>query len=434
MKSEINVTFGNRTYKTPVIIGTEGEHAVDIRKLRSETGFITYDEGYANTGSCESAITFIDGEKGILRFRGYPIEELAERSNFIESAYLVIYGDLPKMGELEDFRNRILLNSGIHEALRSIVAGFPPSAHPMAALSAMLNALGCYYPELSSNDRQQGIANFDHTATVLISKVRALAAMSHRYRTGLPVVYPRRGFNYCENFLHMMFSYPGEDIQVHPDIAKALDTLLLLHIDHEQNCSTSTVRMVGSGGANLFTSVSAGVCALWGPRHGGANQAVIEMLTEINERGESVENFVEKVKKGECRLMGFGHRVYKNYDPRAKVLSRQAEKIVSAMGAKEADDPLLVTARKLEEIALNDDYFKSRNLYPNVDFYSGIILRELGIPVDMFPVIFAMGRMPGWIAQWREMAMAPSGGKIYRPRQIYVGENERHFVPLTERE
>ncbi len=432
MKSEIKVTFGNKSYNSPVIVGTEGEHAVDISKLRKETSFITYDEGYANTGSCKSAITFIDGEKGILRFRGYPIEELAERSNFIESAYLVIYGNLPKPQELEDFRNRILVNAGIHEALRTIVAGFPPTAHPMAALSAMLNALGCYYPELSSNDRQQGIANFDHTATVLISKVRALAAMAHRYRTGLPVIYPRRGYNYCENFLHMMFSYPGEESQVHPDIAKALDTLLLLHLDHEQNCSTSTVRMVGSGGANLFTSVSAGVCALWGPRHGGANQAVIEMLTEINERGENVADFVEKVKKGECRLMGFGHRVYKSYDPRAKVLCKQAEKIVAAMGTSAENDPLLVTARKLEEIALNDDYFKSRNLYPNVDFYSGIILRELKIPIDMFPVIFAMGRMPGWIAQWREMALAP-GGKIYRPRQVYVGERERHFIPLMER-
>ena len=428
-KSEIKVTFGNRGYVAPVIVGTEGEHAVDIRKLRAETGFITYDEGYGNTGSCESAITFIDGEKGILRYRGYPIEELAERSNFIESSYLVIYGELPTPRELEEFRNRILLNAGIHEALRTMVAGFPMTAHPMAGLSAMLNALGCYYPELSSNNRKQDLENFDRTTTVLISKVRALAAMGYRYRNGLPVTYPKRGYSYCENFLHMMFSYPGEDSQIHPDVAKALDTLLLLHIDHEQNCSTSTVRMVGSGGANLFASVSAGVCALWGPMHGGANQAVIEMLTEISESGDDGTKFVERAKAGEVRLMGFGHRVYKNYDPRAKILHAQCMKIFDAIGV---EDPLLQIAHRLEDIALNDAYFKSRNLYPNVDFYSGIILRALGIPVNMFPVIFAMGRMPGWIAQWKEMAERP-GGKIYRPRQVYVGERERRFVPLMER-
>ena len=428
-KTEIRVTFGNRAYNAPVLIGTEGEHAVDIRKLRSETGFITYDEGYGNTGSCESAITFIDGEKGILRYRGYPIEELAARSNFIESAYLVIYGELPSARQLEDFRNNILIGANVHEGLRSSFAGFPATAHPMAVLSAMLNALGCYYPELSTNNRRQDIENFDKTATVLISKVRTLAAMSHRIRSGYPIIYPKRGYNYCENFLHMMFSLPGEDRQMPPDVAKVLDTVLLLHLDHEQNCSTSTVRMVGSGGANLFASVSAGVCALWGPMHGGANQAVIEMLTRIDASGDDGSAFVKRAKSGEERLMGFGHRVYKNYDPRAKILHAQCVKLVDTLGI---DDPLLKIAHRLEDMAMNDEYFKSRNLYPNVDFYSGIILRALGIPVDMFPVIFALGRMPGWIAQWKEMAERP-GGKIYRPRQVYVGERERKFIPLMER-
>lgn len=423
------ITIGDKEYSAPVFCGSEGECAVDITKFRSETGYITYDDGYGNTGSCLSEITFIDGEKGILRFRGYPIEELAARSNFIESAYLIIYGNLPNAQELEDFRNNILQSAGIHEGLRNSFAGFPPTAHPMAVLSAMLNALGCYYPELSSNNRKQDLENFDKTATVLISKVRTLAAMSYRFRNGYPVVYPKRGYNYCENFLHMMFSMPGEDTQVHPDVAKVLDIMLLLHLDHEQNCSTSTVRMVGSGGANLFASVSAGVCALWGPMHGGANQAVIEMLTEISESGDDGSAFVQKVKTGRARLMGFGHRVYKNYDPRAKILRSQCQKVITALGV---DDPLLKIAHRLEDIALNDPYFQKRHLYPNVDFYSGIILRALGIPIDMFPVIFAMGRMPGWIAQWYEMASRPSG-KIHRPRQIYIGKPVRKFVPLMER-
>ena len=424
------IIIDGKEYLAPVMRGSEGECAIDIMKLRAQTGCITYDNGYGNTGSCMSAITFIDGEKGILRYRGYPIEELAERSNFIESAYLVIYGKLPNVKELEDFRNKILLNAGIHEGLRNSFAGFPPTAHPMAVLSAMLNALGCYYPELSSNDRKQDLENFDETATVLISRVRALAAMSYRFRNGYPVIYPERGYNYCENFLHMMFSMPGEDTPVHPDIAKVLDVLLLLHLDHEQNCSTSTVRMVGSGGANLFASVSAGVCALWGPMHGGANQAVIEMLTKIRASGDDGSAFVQRAKTGEVRLMGFGHRVYKNYDPRAKILREQCKKALDAIGTA---DPLLKIAQRLENIALNDEYFQKRNLYPNVDFYSGIILRALGIPVNMFPVIFAMGRMPGWIAQWHEMASSP-GGKSHRPRQIYTGEKIRKFVPLMERE
>lgn len=424
------IIIDGKEFDAPLFFGTEGECGIDIMKLRAQTGCITYDDGYGNTGSCTSEITFIDGEKGILRYRGYPIEELAARSNFIESAFLVIYGKLPNARELEDFRNNILQSAGIHEGLRNSFAGFPPTAHPMAVLSAMLNALGCYYPELSSNNRKQDLENFDKTATVLISKVRALAAMSYRFRNGYPVIYPKRGYNYCENFLHMMFSMPGEDTQVHPDIAKVLDILLLLHLDHEQNCSTSTVRMVGSGGANLFASVSAGVCALWGPMHGGANQAVVEMLTRIEAEGDDGSAFVQRAKTGEVRLMGFGHRVYKHYDPRAKILREQCRKVVDALGE---GDPLLKIAHRLEDIALNDEYFQRRSLYPNVDFYSGIILRALGIPVNMFPVIFAMGRMPGWIAQWYEMA-SHTGGKIHRPRQIYTGEKIRSFIPLMERE
>lgn len=424
------IVIGDKEYLAPVLCGSEGERAIDITKFRAQTGYITYDDGYVNTGSCKSEITFIDGERGILRYRGYPIEELAERSNFIESAYLVIYGNLPNAEELEDFRNNILQSAGIHEGLKNSFAGFPPSAHPMAVLSAMLNALGCYYPELSSNNRKQDLENFDKTATVLISKVRTLAAMSYRFRNGYPVIYPKRGFNYCENFLHMMFSMPGEDAQVHPDVAKVLDILLLLHLDHEQNCSTSTVRMVGSGGANLFASVAAGVCALWGPMHGGANQAVIEMLKRIESSGDDGSAFVQQAKTGSVRLMGFGHRVYKSYDPRARILRAQCRKVISAIGS---DDPLLKIAHRLEDIALNDEYFQKRNLYPNVDFYSGLILRALKIPVNMFPVIFAMGRMPGWIAQWYEMA-SRVGGKIHRPRQIYTGKKIRKFVPLMERE
>jgi citrate synthase len=413
----------------PVIIGTENEHAVDVRALRDMSGYITFDDGYANTGSCQSDITYIDGEKGVLRHRGYRIEDLAEGSIFLETAYMIIYGELPDSKQLSRFRGRVASSASVHEGMRHFFEGFPHSSHPMAILSAMLNSLGCYYPEMTTHKREIDLEHFDWAAALLISKVRTLAAMSYRTKRGLPFVYPRWDLRYAANFLHMMFSEPYRDYNPKPEIASALDLILLLHADHEQNCSTSTVRMVASSGANLFASVSAGVCALWGPLHGGANAAVIEMLEEIRASGDDGRKAVEAAKKGERRLMGFGHRVYKNYDPRARILGEAAKRVLTSMGIQ---DPLLDIARHLEEVALSDDYFVSRKLYPNVDFYSGIILRAIGIPVDMFPVMFAIGRMPGWIANWREIATNPKQ-KIHRPRQIYTGATERSYVEIEER-
>ena len=423
------LTIEDKVYELPVIIGTENEKAVDIRNLRAQSGYIAYDDGFGNTGSCESAVTYIDGDKGVLRYRGYAIEELAEKSYFIETAFLVIYGRLPGASELTAFRSKILGSALIHEGMRAHFAGFPATAHPMAVLSSMLNTLGCYYPQMVTNDRENDLAHLDVAAAMLLSKVRTLTAMAFRVRNGLPIVYPKPAYNYSENFLHMMFSQPYADYPVHPDVAKALDLIFLLHADHEQNCSTSTVRMVASGGANLFASASAGVCALWGPLHGGANQAVIEMLEKIHADGDDGTRFIQACHEGKGKLMGFGHRVYKNYDPRAKIIKAQCDKVLAALGRK---DPLLDIARKLEERALSDDYFKSRNLYPNVDFYSGIILRAIGIPTDMFTVIFAIGRMPGWIAQWKEVAENPRQ-KIHRPRQVYTGETYRKYVPIAQR-
>jgi len=415
----------------PIVVGSEQECGIDVRKLRDETGYITFDDGYANTGACESKVTFIDGEKGILRYRGYAIEDLAEKSNFIETAFLLIYGELPTAPQLTAFKARILDNSQVHEGLRIALSGFPGNAHPMAVLSATLNTLGCYYPELGTNERAHDLAKFDETAAVLISKVRTLAALAHRSKEGEPPVYPKPGLDYCSNFLHLLFSQPNADYAVHPEVARALDLILLLHADHEQNCSTSTVRMVASGGANLFPSVSAGVCALWGPLHGGANQAVIEMLQEIHAAGDDGSRFIAdaKDKAKSVRLMGFGHRVYKNYDPRAKIIKAQCDKVLKVLGI---NDPLLAIAMRLEEAALNDPYFKQRNLYPNVDFYSGIILKAIGIPTEMFTVIFAIGRMPGWISHWKEIAETPKQ-KIHRPRQIYVGNTERKYSPIAQR-
>jgi citrate synthase len=413
----------------PVIIGTEKEHAVDVRALRDLSGYITFDDGYANTGSCQSDITYIDGERGVLRHRGYRIEDLAEGSIFLETAYMIIYGELPDSKQLSKFRGRVASSASVHEGMRHFFEGFPHSSHPMAILSAMLNSLGCYYPEMTTHKREIDLEHFDWAAALLISKVRTLAAMSYRTKRGLPFVYPRWDLRYAANFLHMMFSEPYRDYNPKPEITNALDLILLLHADHEQNCSTSTVRMVASSGANLFASVSAGVCALWGPLHGGANAAVIEMLEEIRASGDDGRKAVEAAKKGERRLMGFGHRVYKNYDPRARILGEAAKRVLTAMGIQ---DPLLDIARHLEEVALSDDYFVSRKLYPNVDFYSGIILRAIGIPVDMFPVMFAIGRMPGWIANWREIATNPKQ-KIHRPRQIYTGATERDYVEIEER-
>jgi citrate synthase len=421
----------DKEFVLPVLVGTEGERAVDVRALRDTTGHVTFDDGYANTGACESKVTFIDGEKGILRYRGYSIEDLAQRSTFIETSYLLIYGELPTVAQLAAFKDRILDNAQVHEGLRIALSGFPATAHPMAVLSATLNTLGCYYPDLGTNERAHDLAQLDEAAAVLISKVRSLAALAHRAKEGEPPVYPRPGLDYCGNFLHLMFSQPNADCEMHPEVARALDLILLLHADHEQNCSTSTVRMVASGGANLFASVSAGVCALWGPLHGGANQAVIEMLEEIHRSGDDGSRFIEaaKDKASGVRLMGFGHRVYKNYDPRAKIIKEQCDRVLKVLGRK---DPLLDIAMRLEDAALNDPYFKQRNLYPNVDFYSGIILKAIGIPSEMFTVIFAIGRMPGWISHWKEVAEA-SKQKIHRPRQVYIGETLRGYVPIEKR-
>jgi citrate synthase len=425
---QAKIIIDGKEYSYPIIVGSEQEKAIDTRKLRSDTGYITFDDGYGNTGSCLSNISFIDGEKGILRHRGVPIEQLAEQSTFLCTAYLVIYGELPKAAELDAFRYKIARGSSLHEDFRHHFQGFPSNSHPMAILSSMLNALGTYYPQMSSNDRDQDLEHFDDAAAVLISKVRAIAAMTYRMRRGLPYNYPRKDLRYVENFLHMMFSEPFEPYEPTPEVSNALDLFLLLHADHEQNCSTSTVRMVASGGANLFASVSAGVSALWGPLHGGANSAVVKMLEQIHASGDDGSQFIEDAKTGKARLMGFGHRVYKNYDPRAKIFGKAAEKVMKALGV---DDPLLDIARKLEQAALEDEYFVERKLYPNVDFYSGIVLKAIGIPTDMFTVMFAIGRMPGWIANWKEIA--ETSKRIHRPRQIYTGPTKRDYVPIKQR-
>ena len=422
------IRLGSENFEFPIIEGTEGEKALDTRTLRAKSGCITFDEGYGNTGSCISDITFINGEKGILRHRGYAIEELAEHSSFLETAMLVIYGSLPQKSCLSAFRKQVRESASIHTGMHSHFDGFPTSAHPMAILSSMLNSLGAYYPKMSSNNREQDLAYFDETAALLISKVRTIAAMTYRMKMGLSFVHPADK-RYTENFLHMMFSEPYSEYDDKHGAGKALDLFLMLHADHEQNCSTSTVRMVASGGANLFASVSAGVCALWGPSHGGANMAVIKMLEEIHAAGDDGSKFIEAAKKGEAKLMGFGHRVYKNYDPRAKILGKSAEGILASIGM---NDPLLDIARKLEQAALEDEYFVSRKLYPNVDFYSGIILKAIGIPVEMFTVMFAIGRMPGWIANWKEIAENPKS-RIHRPRQIYSGETQRDYVQIVDR-
>jgi citrate synthase len=415
----------------PVVIGSEGEKAIDISKLRADTGHITFDDGFGNTGSCTSKITYIDGEAGILRYRGYPIEQLAEKSNFVESAYLVIHGELPTGDQRAKFSRLLTEHAPLREGMVRFIQSFPRDAHPMAVLSATLNALGAYYPHLASNNHQRDLEHFDEAAAIAISKVRTIAAHTFRVNSGKPLNYPRPNIGYCENFLHLMFSEPYNEFVPTAEVASALNLFLLLHADHEQNCSTSTVRMVASAGANLFASVSAGVNALWGPLHGGANMAVLEMLQNIHNDGDDGTKFIAAAKSGKGdRLMGFGHRVYRNYDPRAKIIKASFYKALASLNIK--DDPLLDIAMKLEEAALNDDYFVSRKLYPNVDFYSGLIMRALGIPLNMFTVMFAIGRMPGWIAQWREVAQNPKL-KIYRPRQIYTGETQRNFTPMNLR-
>ena len=410
----------------PVVVGTEDEHAVDIKALRADTGYITLDTGYMNTGSTTSAITYLDGEQGILRYRGYSIEELAEKSDFVETSYLLINGKLPSKEERHTFSTALTRHSLIHEDMHQFFAGYPPTSHPMAVLSSMVTSLSAFYPD--SLDRNSAI---DLHITRLLSKVRTIAAFAYKKSIGQPLMYPKNSLKYCANFLHMMFAVPSEDYEVSPIIEKAVNQLLILHADHEQNCSTSTVRMVGSSGANLYASIAAGILALWGPLHGGANQAVIEMLEEIQASGGDGKSFIDDVKnkRGNRRLMGFGHRVYKNFDPRAKILKKMCDEVLQHLGVK---DPLLDIAKSMEEIALKDDYFISKKLYPNVDFYSGIIYRAMGIPTNMFTVMFALGRLPGWIAHWKEM-VDDKDTKIGRPRQIYTGATERKFVALDQR-
>jgi len=409
----------------PIVTGTEAERGIDISSLRSATGHVTLDSGFGNTGACESAVTFIDGAKGILRYRGYTIEQLAEKASFVEVSYLLIYGDLPNAQQLDDFRQALTYHSMIHEDMKKFFEGFPPTAHPMAILSSMVASLSTYYPVSSE-------ANDDLNVVRLLAKTKSIAAYAYKKSMGQPFMYPVNEYSYCANFLHMMFAVPAEPYKVSPVMVRALNKLLILHADHEQNCSTSTVRIVGSSHANMFASLSAGICALWGPLHGGANQAVIEMLETIRDDGDGdYKKYVAmaKDKDSDFRLMGFGHRVYKNFDPRATILRAAAEDVLNELGTS---DPLLDIAKQLEEVALNDEYFIERKLYPNVDFYSGVLYRAMGIPTDMFTVMFALGRMPGWIAHWREMRHDPSA-RIGRPRQIYTGETERNFVPVEQR-
>ncbi len=408
-------------YKLPVVGGTEGEKGIDIRGLRAKTGYITLDEGYGNTGSCQSSVTFVDGQHGILRYRGIPIEELATHYSFPRIAYLIIFGELPSDEQYSRFSSNLTNFQMIHEDMKFHFEGFPSSAHPMAILSAMINAAGCFIPEL--NDESHKKLLYRH-ATRLLSQVRTLAAYAYRKSLGLPAMYPKRKYNYTENFLHMMFSTPGDEYEPNPAAVAALDLIFLLHADHEQNCSTSTVRMVASSRSNMFASAAAGVCALWGYQHGGANQAVLEMLHKIEKDGDDGTKFLERVKdkNSRTRLMGFGHRVYKNHDPRALIIKSRCDDLLEKL---HINGSLFDIAKKLEEAALNDPYFIERNLYPNVDFYSGLIMEAIGIPLEMFTVIFAIGRMPGWIANYKEVIENPRG-KIYRPRQIYQGSPLRH--------
>jgi len=418
-----------KEFEYPVIEGTEGEKGIDFTSLRNTASHISLDPGFGNTGSCQSNITFIDGEKGILRYRGYPIEQLAERSSFLEVAHLLILGHLPTQKELKDFSLASTNDAMIHEDMKNFFNGYPPGAHPMLILSAMVASLSSYYPELAQSGTS--LHNLESLAIELISKVRTICAFSYKKSLGEPFIYPRKTLKYVPNFLHMMFSAPEDSYEIDPDVVKALEVLFILHADHEQNCSTSTVRLVGSSGANLFASVSAGISALWGPLHGGANQKVIEMLQLIYADGGGYKKYIDlaKNKDNPFRLMGFGHRVYKNYDPRALIIKQSADKILKKLGI---NDPLLELAQELESAAVSDDYFVERKLYPNVDFYSGIIYRAIGIPLNMFTVMFAIARIPGWIAHWKEMVESP-GARIGRPRQIYMGENKRDYAETENR-
>jgi citrate synthase len=420
--------IGDATIELPVVVGTEQEKGIDIGKLRAQTGCVTLDPAYVNTACTTSAITFLDGEKGILRYRGIPIEQLAEQSTFVEVAYLLIYGKLPNAAELKGFSDLLTRHSMLHEDMKRFFDGYPGTAHPMAILSAMVVSLSSYYPQSLDPKNKQEV---DVTIARLISKLRTIACYSYKKSIGQPAVYPKNTLSYCANFLRMMFSVPAEEYEIDEELVKILNLLLILHADHEQNCSTSTVRMVGSSQANLFASVAAGILALWGPLHGGANEEVLEMLQRIRDSGADVKSYVDMAKKKDSgfRLMGFGHRVYKNYDPRAKIIKAAADRVMKKV---KTPDPLLDIAHRLEEAALTDSYFVERKLYPNVDFYSGIIYRAMNIPTNMFTVMFAMGRLPGWIAHWKEMTEDPTT-KIMRPRQIYTGPTQTNYVPMAQR-
>jgi citrate synthase len=428
MSETAKIELDGKIYEFPVVVGTENEKAIDISKLRDTTGYVTLDTGYKNTGATKSAITFLDGEKGILHYRGYPIEQLAEKATFIEVAYLLIYGTLPTQAQLDSFSNSITKHTLVHEDMKQFFEAYPAKAHPMGVLASMVCSLSTFYPE--SLDPNRSAEAKDLTIHRLLAKLPTLAAWSYKNAMRHPFMYPKNEYDYCGNFLHMMFAMPTEDYKIDPVVVSALNKLLILHADHEQNCSTSTVRIVGSSQANLYATISAGISALWGPLHGGANQAVIEMLEKIHNDGGDVDKWVAKAKDKDdsFRLMGFGHRVYKNFDPRATIIKKACDDVLEKMGI---NDPMLEIAKKLEKVALEDEYFKARNLYPNVDFYSGIIYRALGIPTEMFTVMFALGRLPGWVAQWKEMT--ENNEPIGRPRQIYTGETPRDYVDIAKR-
>lgn len=428
MSETASLLLNGTTYSLPVVTGSENEKAIDIQNLRAQTEFITLDSGYKNSGATTSRITFLDGEAGILRYRGYPIEQLAEKSSFIEVAYLLIYGELPSKTQLDAFATSITRHTLIHEDMKRFYEAYPAKAHPMGVVASITCALSTFYPD--SLDSNPGKSAIDLTISRMIAKFSTIAAWAYKNSVGHPVMYPRNSYNYVENFLYMMFAMPTEDYEIDPVIVNALDKLLILHADHEQNCSTSTVRMVGSSQANLYASISAGICALWGPLHGGANQAVVEMLEEIHADGGNVKKFVDRAKdkNDPFRLMGFGHRVYRNFDPRASIIKVACDQMLNKLGVK---DPLLDIAKQLEEAALSDSYFIERKLYPNVDFYSGIIYKAMGIPTEMFTVMFALGRLPGWIAQWKEMI--ENKEPIARPRQIYTGPTKRNYVNIADR-
>ncbi|MSU46710.1 MAG: citrate synthase [Lacunisphaera sp.] len=424
------IKIDDKEISCPVMVGTEGEKAIDARNLRKDTGYIFYDQGYGNTGSCESAITFLDGDNGILRHRGYSIDQLAGQSEFVETAYLIIYGELPTMKQRKAFGDLLRQNAHVETQMQRLFDGYPKDTPPMVMLASLVASLAGYYPDLATNNFEKDLGQFDLSAAMAISKIRTLGAMIYRHTRGLPFLHPK-DLPFCDNFLHLMFSEPYHDYVSIPEVTSALNLILLMHADHEQNCSSATVRMVGSSGVNLFTSLAAGIGALSGPLHGGANAAVMHMLQSIHDEHDDGTRFISAAKDGSKshRLMGFGHAVYRNFDPRAKVIGEACGVVLKKLGKS---DPLLDIAHNLEQAALKDDYFVSRKLYPNVDFYSGIIFRALGIPINMFTVMFALGRSPGWIANWREVASNPKG-RIYRPRQIYVGPARRDYVPIAQR-